>query len=180
LAVLGLALQYWKINNSFLIQLTNMNISKITYSTKVASEEEIFLHLKECSTLFVPNLNETVDIQEYSKKIFQKSITFEAWVREKLIGLVAIYCNDIESHSAYITNVSIIKEYFGLGVAYQLLKMCISHVELNRFSTIILEVNMTNTPAVKLYKKYGFKIFESKESSFLMKLEFPTPTELSR
>jgi len=157
-----------------------MNISKIIYKTKLASEEEIFLHLKECSALFVPDLSETIDIREYSKKIFQKSMTFEAWVRKKLIGLIAIYCNDIETHSAYITNVSIIKEFSGLGVASKLLKMCISHVELNCFSTIILEVNKMNTQAVNLYKKYGFKIFESKGSVFLMKLELPTPTELSR
>jgi len=157
-----------------------MNISEIIYRTKSASIEEIFLHLKECSALFVPDLTTTVDIHEYSKKIFQKSVTFEAWVKGKLIGLIAIYCNDLKTHSAYITNVSIIKEYFGLGVASYLLKMCISHVELNCFSSIILEVNMTNIQAVNLYEKYGFKIFESKGNSFLMKLEFPTPGELTR
>jgi ribosomal protein S18 acetylase RimI-like enzyme len=156
-----------------------MNISNMIYSTKVASEEDIFLHLKECSTLFEPDLSTTVDIQEYSKKIFQKSVTFEAWSNEKLIGLVAVYCNDLKTHSAYITNVSVVKEYSGLGVASKLLKMSISHIELNRFSNIILEVNMTNTQAVNLYKKFGFKIFESKGSSFLMKLEFSVPSELS-
>lgn len=149
-----------------------MNITTISYKTKTASEEEIFLHLKECSNSFIPNLGEVVNIQEYSKKLFHNSITFEAWVREKLIGLVAGYFNNTDTHSAYITNVSVNKEYNGLGLASLLLQMCIIHAKLIAFSEINLEVNKTNITALHMYKKHGFEIVERKGSSFLMKLNF--------
>jgi ribosomal protein S18 acetylase RimI-like enzyme len=149
-----------------------METSEITYNTKIASQEEIFLHLKECSGLFSPALSETVNIQEYSKKIFLQSITFEAWVKNNLIGLIAIYLNDVKTHSAYITNVSISKEYSGLGLASALLRMCINHSKLNNFSSIVLEVNQSNTPAINLYKKHGFKIIKNEGNSFFMKVEF--------
>lgn len=149
-----------------------MNDTKIIYGIKIASAEEIFLHLKGCSSSFIPNLGETVDIQEYTNKIFLKSITFEAWVGEKLIGLVACYFNDNETHSAYITNVSITTDYMGLGLASLLVKMCIIHAKVNNFSNINLEVNKMNAQALHLYKKIGFKTFKNKGNSILMKLEF--------
>jgi ribosomal protein S18 acetylase RimI-like enzyme len=149
-----------------------MEISQIIYYTKIASQEEIFLHLKECSNLFSPALSETVNIHEYSKKIFLQSVTFEAWVNNNLIGLIAAYFNDVKTHAAYITNVSIIKEYSGLGLASSLLRMCINHAKLNNFSSISLEVNQSNTPAINLYKKHGFKIIKNEGNSSFMKAEF--------
>ena len=148
-----------------------MDKTKIDYRTKTASEENIYLHLNECSANFIPDLNETVDIKEYSKKIFSKAITFEAWKENRLIGLVAAYMNDIETFSAYITSVSVTRDYFGSGVALQILSMAIQYAEKNHFSTLRLEVNKLNKVAVQLYEKYNFKIVEEKENSYLMKLD---------
>jgi ribosomal protein S18 acetylase RimI-like enzyme len=149
-----------------------MDNSEINFTTNIASEEEIFIHLNECSSLFTPDLNETVNITDYSKKIFLHSTTFEAWAQNKLIGLIAAYFSDTKTHVAYITNVSIINEYSGLGLASGLLEMCIAHAKLSHFFSIILEVNKTNTPAINLYKKYGFEIFKNEGNSFFMKVEF--------
>lgn len=151
-----------------------MKISEISFKIKSASEEEIALHLKECSNSFIPNLDTLVNINEYSEKIYLKSTTIEAWARKKLIGLIAVYLNDVKSHTAYITNVSITKEYFGLGLASQLMERCIQYATHNSFSVIVLEVNNANIPAVRLYQKYGFYVFENRENSFLMKFEFPS------
>ena len=148
-----------------------MNCSEIIFKTKTASEEDILLHLQTCSSNFIPDLNETVNIPESSKKIFSRAITFEAWVGDKLIGLVASYMNDTVTHQAFITSVSVYKEYFGTGVALEILSMCIHYAEIHRFSTISLEVNKQNNVAVKLYEKYGFKIFAEEGKLFLMKLE---------
>ena len=143
--------------------MDEINIDEVIFRTKSASEAQIFGHLTECSALFVPDLNAAVNI-------FQKSVTFEAWNDGRLAGLVAVYCNDSETRSAYITSVSVVRELLGAGVGSKLLGMCISYVKLNSFIEIVLEVNVRNAPAVKLYQKYGFTIFERKESSCLMKL----------
>lgn len=156
-----------------------MNISNITYKTKIATEEELYLHLKECSCNFIPHLNETVNIQEYSRKIFLNSITFEAWERNSLIGLLAAYLNDNENKVAYITNLSVIREYFGLGMASQLIRMCIDYTKLNNFSTMRLEVHETNAPALNFYQKYGFKIVGRNGDFAFMQLEITSNVKTS-
>ena len=98
-------------------------------------------------------------------------IAFEAWTVDKLIGLVAAYMNDTHTHQAFITSVSVIKEYYVTGVALEVLSMCIRYAEIHRFSTISLEVNKLNKVAVQLYEKYGFKIFAEEGALYLMKLE---------
>ena len=147
-----------------------MNISKIKYKTKTATEEEIYSHLKECNDNFCPQLDERVNIEEYSKKLFDNSVTFEAWVDNILIGLVAAYFNDAENHSGYITNVSITKDYKESGIASELMNMCIRYAKQCKVKEIKLEVHKDNSPAIHLYNKFGFVDCKNKDDFMLMKL----------
>ena len=146
-------------------------MSKFIYKTKTATQEEIYIHLKECNNNFSPPLSKKVDIQKYSKKIFEKSLTFEAWLDNILIGLIAAYFNNLENHSAYITNVSITDNHKGKGIASELLNMCINHAKKNNFDAIELEVFKDNLNAILLYKKFGFFEFERKNDMIVMKFE---------
>lgn len=148
-----------------------MNGSKVKYNTKTAIQPEIFSHLQNCSSDFTPPLDEKVDIGEYSKKIFEKSVTFEAWVDKSLIGLVAAYFNNTEDKLCYITNVSVINNYKGLGIASELLKSCMNYAIQNNFKEIILEVSQSNNGAIHLYEKQGFKNYGNKNDLIIMKLE---------
>ncbi len=148
-----------------------MNISNLKYKTKTATEEEIYSHLKECNNNFSPPLDEKVNIHEYSKKLFEKSVTFEAWIDQILTGLVAAYFNDIEYHSGYITSVSLTKDYMDKGIASELLNMCINYAKQYNFKEIKLEVSKDNSQAIHLYKNYNFIAFENKDDCMLMKLE---------
>lgn len=148
-----------------------MNISKIKYKTKTATEEEIYSHLKECNDSFCSHLDERVNIEEYSKKLFDNSVTFEAWVDNILIGLAAAYFNDMENHSGYITNVSVIKDYIRLGIASELMNMCIRYAKQYKVKEIKLGVyKKDNSPAIHLYKEFGFMDYKNKDDFMLMKL----------
>ena len=142
----------------------------IQYKTKTATEEEIFSHLIECNDNFRPPLDEKVNIQEYSNKLFEKSLTFEAWTGQTLIGLVAAYFNDLKNYSGYITNVSVVRKYTGKGIASELLNICIEYAIKNNFKEIILEVAKEGNNAIHLYKNFGFLKFKSKGDVLLMKL----------
>lgn len=148
----------------------NINISKIKYKTKTASEKEIYSHLKECNDYFRPQLDKRVDIEEYSTKLFGKSVTFEAWEGNILIGLVAAYFNDTIKHSGYITTVSLINRYTGSGIASELMDICIKYAKQNYFREINLEVHKENTKAINLYHKFGFLDYGNKDDFILMKL----------
>ena len=142
----------------------------INYNTKTALVEDIYSHLKECNNNFIPPLDEKVNIMNYSKKIYEKAITFEAWNEKILIGLIATYLNDAENKMAFITNVSTIKAYMGNGIASELMKMCISYSKSHNFNEINLEVSSKNTDALNLYKKYGFVKNKEEDSITFMRL----------
>jgi 2-polyprenyl-3-methyl-5-hydroxy-6-metoxy-1,4-benzoquinol methylase len=127
----------------------------------------MFTHLNKCCNCFVPPLNEVVDIKEYSQKLHKKSVIFEAWLNDVLIGCVAAYFSDV----VYITNVSVLKEYYKLGITTVLLNQCI---EYTKHKDIQLEVNKNNVKAICLYKKVGFieNGYNNKKIKMLYKVDF--------
>ncbi len=142
----------------------------INYKTKTALTEEIYSHLKECNENFIPPLEEKVNIMNYSRKIFENAITFEAWDEKILVGLIATYLNDTENKSAFITNVSTIKSYMGKGIANELMKMCINYSKNHNFKVVNLEVSSKNADALNLYLKYGFVKNKVEDSITFMRL----------
>lgn len=146
-----------------------MKANKIRYKTNKATEHELFLHLTECGDTFIPPLAKRVNIKEYAQKIHEKSVTFEAWDGVFLIGFIAAYFNDTTNSSAYITNVSVARNFAGAGIASKLLNMCIEYARNNNFTELTLEVYKNNNPAVRLYNKFGFKNIEIKDDAIIMK-----------
>src|SRR5688572_19793952 len=134
-----------------------MNGKTIVYKKNQAEKNDIYLHLRDCNNLFVPPLDLKVDIHRYTQKIYEKADTFEAWLDDRLVGLIAVYCNNLEDREAYITNVSVVKELGEKGIASELLSLCIKYVEKEKFTVITLEVNKNSTKAINLYEKYGFR-----------------------
>ena len=125
----------------------------------------------KCNENFIPHLEKKVNIHEYSRKIVEKAVTFEAWADGILAGLVAAYFNDPENRIGYITNVSRMKRYAGLGIVSVLMNLCIRYAKQRNFKEIRLEVHMDNVAAVNLYRESGFVDYESKNDSLFMKLE---------
>jgi ribosomal protein S18 acetylase RimI-like enzyme len=147
---------------------------KVDYFLNNATELEIFNHLSACDAEFVEALIERVNIKEYSKKIYNKAIRFEAWAGDTLVGLVAAYCNDQTKRMAYITSVSVLIKWQGKGIAAQLIIRCIEHARILGMHCISLEVARGNAPAIGLYEKYGFVVADAGDSSITMNLFFDT------
>lgn len=146
-----------------------MSDNHIIYLIKTAKQNDILLHLKLCNVEFIPKLNTRVNLEEYSIKIHQNAITFEAWNQNQLIGLIATYFNQ-EPLFGFITNVSVTKNHMGTGIASKLLEMCINYALNNKYQTIKLEVTKENIPAINFYKKYNFTEIETKTDSLIMNL----------
>ena len=141
----------------------------IVYNIKTCNDNEIFFHLKECDNNFIPPLSTRVDLRDFSKKIYEKTITFEAWSETILVGLVSCYYNDPENRSGFINNVSIIKNYMGKGIAANLLNMSIDYAKQNNIVEVKLEVSNNNIAAILLYKKIGFVDLSYKGEFIVMK-----------
>ncbi len=127
-------------------------------------------HLEGCDKNYIPSLSERVNIKEYSEKIADKAVTFEAWDKDKLVGLAAVYLN-MMSLSAFVTNVSVLKDYSGNGVASQLMLNCIQYASQKKIGRICLEVDQNNAKAMHLYKRLNFMHYDTKGETKLMELK---------
>jgi ribosomal protein S18 acetylase RimI-like enzyme len=128
----------------------------IEYLVNKTSAGQIAEHLSRCDSDFVPPLSGRVEIETYSRKIASRAARFEAWSGGALVGLVAAYCNDLETGIAYITSVSVLREWTGKGVAADLMKRCVEYAKASGMREISLEVARDNSPAIKLYEASGF------------------------
>lgn len=141
----------------------------LQYREGEADRDDILVHLERCDDAFVPRLSARVNLREYSQKIFEKAITFEAWTGDTLQGLIAVYSNERGHKSIYITNVSVVGDFAGQGVASSLMVRCIKWAKKNAIGEVDLEVNSQNLLALKFYEKFGFDVVEKRDSVMLMK-----------
>jgi ribosomal protein S18 acetylase RimI-like enzyme len=127
-------------------------------------------HLITCSSTFIPSLDSYVNIEEYSKKIFNQAILFAKFDKNKLVGLVAAYDNPTEKFG-WITNVSVDPNYFKKGIASELLNRCYEYFETKKYFSIFLEVFLDNKKAINLYLKQGFIKHKIKKNKMILKQE---------
>jgi GNAT superfamily N-acetyltransferase/SAM-dependent methyltransferase len=141
------------------------------YLSNKASAEEIAEHLSCCDADFVPRLSGRVEIKDYAKKIVSRATRFEAWSGGILVGLAAVYCNDLESRIAYITSFSVLSKWTGKGIAARLMNLCIEYAKRSGMRQIRLEVASGNTPAIRLYEKNGFAAGKTSTPIVIMSLK---------
>jgi len=145
-----------------------MKAEDIVFTQAKATVFDIYKHLIFCSDLFIPPLDNIVNIRDYSDKIKFNAITFEAWVQNQLVGLVACYFNDLDKKQGFITNVSVLSNFKGMGIAKGLLNLCFTYADQHQFNEVSLEVNLFNFPAIDLYTKMGFEVVDVKGKSQIM------------
>jgi ribosomal protein S18 acetylase RimI-like enzyme len=134
------------------------------------SVAEIASHLRACDDSFVPPLSARVAIDDYAAKIAARAERFELWADDRLIGLLASYCNDPLGTVAFVTSVSVVPAWQGRGLASQLLRACIECVRQAGFGRIELEVDAKNATAVQLYRRHGFSLASVREGTQLLQL----------
>lgn len=129
----------------------------VTFAKDRSEVPDLVTHLKRCADSFFPPLHETVDIELYASKLEARATTFEAWTELDLVGLVAIYLNAPSTRTAFVTNVSVVPELSGRGLARTLMESAIECAVSTGFRTVELEVARAATRARRLYSGLGFQ-----------------------
>lgn len=140
---------------------------------------EVLRHLQECDASFRPPLSLRVDLAAYADKLVRQSLRFEAWDGDRLVGLVAVYCNDPGHETAFVSNVSVSPECARQGVARHLLQAAIAHVRALGYQRLRLEVDGQAIPALRLYDSLGFQTTDAQSASPL-RLELDLSTGAAR
>ena len=89
----------------------------------------------------------------------EKSLNVIAQVDGKIVGLGNVNpkrISRIRYRHACLIGISILKEYWGLGIASAIMSELIDFAKKTGFEQIELDVVSTNESAIHLYKKYGF------------------------
>jgi len=143
----------------------------IEFREGTATREDIQAHLEGCDSTFSPKLSLKVNIEEYSRKIRARARTFEAWLDDELIGLVAAYMNDLGTRTSFITSVSVAQDFMGRGIASALLDHCLNRSREEGMKAVRLEVSLDSGEAIQMYKKIGFSEIVRKGETVSMELE---------
>lgn len=133
--------------------------------------ERIYSILLKIENSYIPALSNQVDsIESYAKKLSENAETFILSEKKDDIGILSIYCNDVDTKIAFISTFGFYKKCKGKGFAKELLIYCLNYIKTIDFNIIDLEVNKVNERAIKFYKNNGFNIIENKISSYVMRL----------
>lgn len=146
-----------------------MTASEIVYRVATACVDDIHQHLLACDKNYTPALSARLNIGEYAKKLESKARNFEAWNDNRLIGLVSVYLNSA-SGIAFISNVSVVSEFTGHGIASSLIERALVESSLIGCHDVALEVSRDAAGALALYGKLGFVTSSEVHDSNQLKL----------
>ena len=105
-----------------------------------------------------------------------KSKYFVAKQENEIVGFAGIL---LIIYQVNIMNIVVKKDKRNFGIGSLLLEEIIRYSKIHNATSITLEVNEKNIPAIKLYKKYGFKqvglrrkYYNNEDNAILMDLVF--------
>src|SRR3954471_9310521 len=130
-------------------------MNSLQYRSDTATTEDVHAHLTRCDADFTPPLSARLDLGAYAAKLAERAARFEAWDGGQLVGLVAAYVTP-GARVAFISNVSVVSELRGNGVAAALVADCIDRARGAGATTLTLEVATADRAAGRFYEKLGF------------------------
>jgi GNAT superfamily N-acetyltransferase len=148
----------------------------IVYRRDTASIDQLGALLHGCDASFIPPLSSRVDLAAYARKIASHALRLEAWQGTAPVALLAMYCNDLDSRTAYITSVSVLPACARRGIASALLSEAIRQARAAAMRRIELEVDANNDAAWRLYQTHGFGATSS-GTTIRMSLDLPVEDE---
>ncbi len=124
----------------------------LRFARDESSQDDVREHLEGCDDRFRPPLSTRVNITAYAEKIRARARTFEAWEKQRLVALVAVY-TDVPGATAYITSVSVLPGFERRGIATKLLNSVIESLEREGIRSVMLEVSAVERGARRLVRE---------------------------
>lgn len=140
------------------------------YTFSTLSFEEVRRFLLETDKEFPTPLSESVDINDYARKLSTYSDFSLCYYGDELIGMISCYTN--RPPMGYISNVCVKKDYQGRGVFQGMFVCLLDKVKHKKISVIRAEVDIFNYSAINTYLKRGFILVEARAESRKLLIEY--------
>lgn len=131
----------------------------------MVSKESLVEFLTRIDNDFSPSLSSKVSVSDYVDKISDKAELIIEMSADVIVGLVVIYCNDVDGLTAYIPLVGVAREARGEGIATRMMQHAIKLSKMKGMRRILIHSN--NAIAIGLYQNLGFCILEGGERKLL-------------
>lgn len=134
--------------------------------------DEIKSALYTLDKAYEPALSEKMDdFDGYIIKLSQYARNYVYMLDDKVVGMLSVYANDLGSQSAYITQLSVLKEMQGKHIGKNLLEFVVLELKKVNMKIVRLEVKKKNLHAIQFYERNGFQKEqeETKDSFYMIK-----------
>lgn len=104
--------------------------------------------------------------EAYSAKSFEEELSEKSkhYIVAKFAGLVIGYVGlQTLGDELNLLKIAVLPQYRNLGVGFKLMSMSFDYKKENNLNNYFLEVRESNQNAIKLYKKFGFKLQSKRE-----------------
>lgn len=144
-------------------------MNKIRINT--LSSEELASILLNFDSKYAVSLSKRVNIEEYSRKLFEYSEIISYYREQDIVGIVAMYCNDLKNKIAYISAILVHPRLRGKYVGDLLISKSKEIAKEKGMEILKLEVKKTNYKAISLYNKKGFTMIKDLNDTIYMELK---------
>ncbi len=133
-------------------------------SRKRLTQHEIRALLVSLDPAFVERLAETINVEDYCRKLSDNAFFEIAESNGDVVGAVAFYENPL---AIYITYVCVSAAQRQKGIACQLMDSVCRYAD-GQQKPVSLEVRVSNERAMKIYEKAGFAVKSTNGEKFFM------------
>lgn len=128
--------------------------------------------IQECDDAFADSVVNRNGFDALADKIRNNGIFLVIRVDNETAGYAALYANDGENKTAYISLICIKRPFQKMHLGKSLIEECCKVAKRSGMTTIRLEVNKKNLHAIQFYQADGFeKEAEDSEATFYMRKE---------
>lgn len=125
---------------------------------QITDEHEIFLTMKECDDAFEKSILKRDDFHQLYRKISKYAVFLRAQVDCNIAGYAAMYANDSDTKTAYLTLIGVKEDYRKQHIGTKMLEMCENIAKENGMQRLRLEVRNANKGAIKFYLRNGYTL----------------------
>lgn len=128
--------------------------------------------VERCDHTFMHGITTRSDYETIFRKIDQNAFFIAAVVNKNYVGYAAIYANDQDEKTAYISMIGVLKDMQRMHIGSKLLEKCIEVSKEQAMEKIRLEVLDENQKGIRFYQKNGFVLEKkcSEKSSYFVKV----------
>ena len=134
------------------------------------SFEEVRTFLLETDGEFPTPLSAHVDIDAYAKKLSDFSDFAICRDGKTLVGMISCYTN--RPPMGYISNACVKRTYQGQKVFSRMFLLLMDKLKEQDISCLLLEVDVNNVGARRVYERYGFREIEFRPDSHKSLMEY--------